>query len=234
MIIMLVDGLEEDRTFFTKPLLKNGISLIHYLNPVKAMDNLTEIQPDAIVFVLEDYPRHWKAMLKVVRETHSREQCPFLLLCRDTPDEETVHKAMYLGGNGFVRWAEESENMVFRILEILGRYIALPNSGSKNRYFTSEGSIVFSHPKTGALISGDLISFESNHLVIMPSNRKLCFDLEPGAILSDCSLQVEQDFMSVHLKVTKNTGNLIAEFTDMPEEEVVSVKDFLGFDYKSD
>jgi hypothetical protein len=198
------------------------------------MDNLQEIQPDAIVFVLEDYPRHWTAMLKVVRETHTREQCPFILLSRDNPDEETVHKAMYLGGNGFVRWAEESDNMIFRILEILGRYIALPNLGSKRSQFTSEGSIVFSHPINGTLISGDLISFETNNLVIMPSNRKLCFDLEPGTILSDCSLQVDQEFMSVHLKVIKNTGNLIAEFTDMPEEEVVSVKDFLGFDFKSE
>jgi DNA-binding response OmpR family regulator len=231
---MLVDGLEEDRGFFTKPLLKNGISLIHYLNPVKALDNLQEIQPDAIVFVLEDYPRHWKAMLKVVRETRTREECPFLLLSRDTPDEETVHKAMYLGGNGFVRWAEESENVVFRIMEILGRYIALPNMRSNQQKFTTEGSIVFSHPMNGTLISGDLISFETNHLVIMPSHRKLCFDLEPGTILTDCSLQVEQEFMSVHLKVVKNTGNLIAEFTDMPEEDVVSVKDFLGFEYKSD
>jgi hypothetical protein len=77
---------------------------------------------------------------------------PFILLSRDTPDEETVHKAMYLGGNGFVRWAEESDNMIFRILEILGRYIALPNLGSKRTKIHHLRALSFlAHPMNGTL-----------------------------------------------------------------------------------
>jgi len=35
------------------------------------MDNISEIQPELVLFSAEDYPRHWKIFLKVLRVFYS-------------------------------------------------------------------------------------------------------------------------------------------------------------------
>ncbi|AFG37531.1 hypothetical protein [Spirochaeta africana] len=42
--------------------------IIHYEHAVKAMDNLSEIQPDVVVVSAHDFPRHWKALYMILRE----------------------------------------------------------------------------------------------------------------------------------------------------------------------
>ena len=67
MKLLLV--LSSDETYnhishFVKPL---GFELIRYNHILKAMDNIDEIEPAAIIISARDFPRHWKIMVQFVR-----------------------------------------------------------------------------------------------------------------------------------------------------------------------
>ncbi len=59
--ILISEMLESSQEL--KPFLKGyDFDLIHYRTPLKAMDNLEEISPDAIIINTIDFPRHWKVL----------------------------------------------------------------------------------------------------------------------------------------------------------------------------
>jgi len=226
MIILLVNGLPEERAYFAAPLKKIGISLVLYSNPVKAMDNLEEIKPDAIWFVVEDFPRHWKSMLGQIRQTYGRDECPFILISREHLGEEDIHKAMYLGANGFLKWDELSSSLVHKGVDILSRYMVLPKFTQENQQSITGGSLVFTHPERGSLMSGELLSLEGLFLVFLPGNRYQSFDLEEGEILKDVSLQVGENFTNITLQILKNSGNILCK---LEEEDLKKIKNLTEY-----
>lgn len=106
--------------FYLKPL---GFEPIRYRNPLKALDNLDEIAPDAIILSVTDYPRHWKVVASAIRAERSKEECVLVLLKGERFPFEEAAKASQLGVNGVVRddLQDRHEQMLFQ--KLLKRYM---------------------------------------------------------------------------------------------------------------
>ncbi|MDR1588437.1 MAG: hypothetical protein LBS57_13370, partial [Treponema sp.] len=52
-------GIAEGRGIAGDNQLSIPIEIIHYSQALKAMDNIEEINPDAIIISACDFPRHW-------------------------------------------------------------------------------------------------------------------------------------------------------------------------------
>ena len=102
MKILVVAEKEHILQSIKKHLPPLGFDFIFYNNPVKALDNLAEISPELIIFSAEDYPRHWKPFLKVLRNSFSHEKCIFIILKTSYFSFEDAEKSIFLGANGLV------------------------------------------------------------------------------------------------------------------------------------
>lgn len=75
---LLLVSTQEHHIQYCQSLGIQESNIIHYTHPVKALDNLTEIKPDIAIFSANDFPRHWKPFLILLRSV--RPDAPFLLL----------------------------------------------------------------------------------------------------------------------------------------------------------
>jgi hypothetical protein len=98
-----------------------GYTVEHSAEPVRAIANLDDIDPQAILFSAADFPRHWKAMLKVVRERWDRKQLPFVVAAPADLEIEEAAKAAHLGANGIVGAEPARAEELSRIEMILRR-----------------------------------------------------------------------------------------------------------------
>ena len=73
--------------------------IIHYTNPIKAVDNYFEIDPDVVIFNVQDFPRHWKIGIQFLRDLKGRNDAVFILLSEKPLTTDEADKALYLGVN---------------------------------------------------------------------------------------------------------------------------------------
>ena len=100
MKLLLVTSKEETRNRVYSHFNRLGYEIIIYDNPLKAMDNLSEIVPEAVIFNAEDFPRHWKPFLQVLRQLFEREKSVFILLKGESFNDEEALKAGSLSVSG--------------------------------------------------------------------------------------------------------------------------------------
>src|SRR6056297_3862262 len=102
MKTILVIEDQETKERISRHLMPLGFDFIHYLNPVKALDNIDEIEPDLVIFSAEDFPRHWKPFIRLLRAKHSKEEAVFILLTGENFSSEEASKATILDVNGMI------------------------------------------------------------------------------------------------------------------------------------
>jgi len=88
--------MQTEHADYLKNLCRNtGIEILHYAHPMKALDNLSELNPDYIVWNADDFPRHWKA---VRASTMELEKSPHFAIVSDhAVSDDEIKKAEALG-----------------------------------------------------------------------------------------------------------------------------------------
>ncbi len=107
-------------SLYVKPL---GFELIRYRHAVKAMDNIDEVDPRAIVISARDFPRHWKTMVQFFRSERSRDECPVIILTGEDFTVEERSKASFLGVSGTILEKLDSPAEIERFHGIISRYL---------------------------------------------------------------------------------------------------------------
>jgi len=214
-----------------------GFDFISYQNPVKAIDNIDEIDPDLILFSAEDFPRHWKPFLSFLRSRKDREDSVFILLTGKSFSEEEASKATALAVNGIVH-TEFEEHDVITLQDILARYNLLPEIRSDRRYpafWMKEIDLAFTHPYSFSLITGDLTDISLGGISFLPDMPHVTSDILEGEELTGCSLSIEDQVFSIDMKVVRNNRILALHFIDLPEDIHAVLMDYLNkMRYRSD
>ncbi|OHD12708.1 MAG: hypothetical protein A2Z96_07505 [Spirochaetes bacterium GWB1_48_6] len=205
-----------------KDLLRSlGISLVHYTDPIKAMDNLRETGPKIILYSLQDFPRHWKIMMRFLKEDLGKSQVIFILFSREKPDVEEADKAVFLGVNALIQYQGNAESLARQVKDIYARYGAFENDGEPV-YLWETGDtplgFLFRHPIQQFLIPGRLTRLEKLHGVFKPENRLDILQLEAGQTLTNCSLFIENQSVFLDCLILSNTGQLLLEFQNPCEK----------------
>ncbi|RKX75514.1 MAG: hypothetical protein DRP60_08695 [Spirochaetes bacterium] len=99
MIILILADDKSLKTRFSSYFGKLGYSVIQYTHPLKTMDNMDEISPDVFVCSAVDFPRHWKLLVKQIRDTRDREEAAVILCVDKDFESEEADKAAFLGVN---------------------------------------------------------------------------------------------------------------------------------------
>lgn len=207
MILMLVKD-ESPWTELGRQLAPYGVSLVHYRHPLKAMDNLEEIHPAIVLYDLQDFPRHWKILVKYLREEFNKDQVVFLLLTKGQAPLEEANKALYLGVNGILQDGDP-ETLARNIREVFLRYgnFEVP-SAAETLETTEPLPFLFRHPRRRHLVTGMFTRYDGTRATFKPDFAHEVADLVEGEVITAGSLRVAESLVVVDATVVKNHGQL--------------------------
>lgn len=227
--LLLIDN---DRTadlasFYLRPL---GFEPVRYRSPLKALDNLEEIQPDAVIISARDFPRHWKVMAASVRAEHSKEECVLILLKGEFFSLDEADKASQLGINGVVKDNLDDRHEQAHLQRLLKRYVTIDDSRGAERLAPSAWDrldFMFSHPRSLQPVGGAIETVSVTGLSFMPDSETVAADLSVGEILEDCSVRAGDRILSLSCRVARTGRVLGLAIKDMASEEKAFYEDYL-------
>lgn len=227
-VLVIEDQTTKER--ISRHLTPLGFDFIHYLNPVKALDNIDEINPDLVIFSAEDFPRHWKPFIRLLRAQRSRDEAVFILLTGDMFSADEASKATVLEVNGMVDTRLEDEE-IQHLQDIFARYNVLSEPRSDRRYPASwtEGiDFAFTHPKTFALVTGRITDISLGGLNFLPDMPQSTADILEGEVLHGCSFSLNNKVCTIDAKVTRNNRKIAFQFTEISTECHTALMEYLN------
>lgn len=209
-----------------KTLRPHGFDFIHYRNPLKALDNIEEIAPDLVVFSAEDFPRHWKPFLRLLREYASKEECVFILLKGETFDYDEAAKATFLGVNGVLDEALDDPADIQILQDLISRYLAFRETRIDKRYIPGafdDIEFVFTHPSAFKMVTGTVLDLAPESISFRPDVPLLVQDIKDGSDIHTCTLKTGDHIFSCSVHVVRNSGNMALRFSNLPlaEREII-------------
>jgi hypothetical protein len=228
LLLIESDRIADIVGFYLRPL---GFETVRYRNPVKAIDNLEEVDPDAIVVSARDFPRHWKVLAQAVRGERPRDECVIVLLKGDSFPIEEAAKAAFIGVNGVLKDDLDDKREQGRFQALLKRYIVVDEERSADRIMPSSWDrldFMFAHPSSLAPISGKLEAISPTGLSFVPDNPALAADLAPGALIDDCSMRVGSDILGLSCRVVHSGRVLGLEIDSIADDDRSRLEDYLS------
>lgn len=230
MKLLLVTAKDETREKIFKHFERLGYDIINYDNPLKAMDNLEEVAPNAVIFNAEDFPRHWKPFLQVLRQLFKREDSVFIILKGDSFDNEEALKAGSLSVSGVISENFESSDEILQIENILSRYLVHDDSRGPRRFkagLYSNVEFLFNHPENFTLITGAVSDVSFDGIRITPDHPYHTSSIREGTNIPACSIRFGDYICSVGVRVVRNNKSISFRFIDFDESDRDCFIDFL-------
>jgi len=209
MIILVISGSDERFQIISSHIKPMGFEVVHYSYVQKALDNLAEINPRAIIVNAQDFPRHWKVVVQFVRSEKSKEACPiYLFTGPDFPTEEKS-KASFLGVNRQLDENIENWNEIEDFFERLSRNI-LPGERRKYSRLVVEPwhrfNFMFVNPNEKKVVTGDLLTISV-----------LTRNIAPNTEVAECSMRIGGSVYSPVCRIVNISDTVSIEFISFPE-----------------
>ncbi|MFA6507303.1 MAG: PilZ domain-containing protein [Treponemataceae bacterium] len=227
LLVVDADAAYKLVSFYLKPL---GFELIRYRSPVKAMDNLDEIDPDAVIISAEDFPRHWKTIVQFIRSERNKEKTTIVILKGPNFTFEEAAKAVQVGVNGIASDDFDDPEELERLQDILGRYRPIRNGRTSHRVRPADWDrveFILSVPATGAIATGRVTSLSDSGLAFKPDDPDCMKGIEPGTEFADCSLRVGASILSPGCRLIRSKPTFAFTFSQIPENERTSLAAYI-------
>ncbi|MGA2545124.1 MAG: PilZ domain-containing protein [Rectinemataceae bacterium] len=228
LLLIESDRIADIARFYLRPL---GFETVRYRNPVKTIDNLEEINPDAIVVSARDFPRHWKVLAQAVRAEKSKDECVIVLLKGEAFPLEEAAKASNIGINGIVKDKLDDRREQARFQQLLKRYMVVDEERAADRIMPSAWDrldFMFAHPVSLSPISGKLEAISPTGLSFVADIPALASDLAAGDLIEDCSMRVGADILSLSCRVAHSGRVLGLEIETMADDDRSRLEDYLA------
>jgi methylmalonyl-CoA mutase cobalamin-binding subunit len=212
LVVARNDTLKNLLAYHLKPL---GFELVYFSDPVEALDELEKQDPEMVLASAVDFPRHWKVLVKLLRERRSKEECVFVLLAGSLPFEEAA-KATHLGVNGIISAVAGDKQQVRQLAELYRRYRSVKDQRRFQRLTPAEGErvqLVFVHPRSTAIITGALAEISIQGAGFKPADPESTADLRRGEQIPLATLRVGEDIVTLACQVCRNRGELGLQFS---------------------
>lgn len=200
--------------FHLRPL---GFEVEHLPDPVAAVAHIDDIAPEAVLFHAGDYPRHWKAALKVAREKRAREELIFVLMAAPGFEVEEAAKAAFLGANGIVGEDLAEKTQLYRLEELIRRYRPVEDKRAVTRVVPAADEaplFAFTHPGRRSLVAGRIREISIDGASFKPGPASVVADLEAGRRLPSCSLKLADGIVGMSARVTRNRSEMGFQFLE--------------------
>jgi len=226
MKALLIADTDTTETALVHRIKPWGFDCIHYRSALKALDNIPEIEPDAVFISAGDFPRHWKTLVQFIRSDSSRDETVIILLINERFTAEDADKAVYIGVQAIIGEAFDRESDERRLAEVFSRYRSLPSETAQSMEEppVERSMFLFTNPANETIITGKIERLSMTGLRFKPDAPSSTAGLAEGAILEQCSLKVDKAILHVRCMIKKNANALLLDFVEPSERfsQVVS------------
>ena len=220
MKLLLVLGSDDNSDIISGSIRPLGFELIRYRHVLKAMDNIDEINPDAIVISARDFPRHWKVLVQFVRSERPKELCPIIVLRDPGFSTEETSKGFFLGVSGVVDDALHKPEELDRLQNILGRYVPVHEKRRYHRFLVEPWHRVgFLANIKKSIVTGEVKTISSGGLSFMPDESMPVQGIAMDTELKECSLRIGDAIISPVCRIVRTGRTLSLEFTSIIKNE---------------
>lgn len=230
MKILLVSERDELKSYIRRNFMPRGAEIIQYYNPIKAMDNLDELEPDVVLFSAQDFPRHWKPFLIFLRDSRAREQCVFVILTGDEFDHEEADKAQALQVNGIVHERLHDRQELARLKDLVNRYRDIGDARTEHRLVPTRidtVGFVFSHPASLELICGRVEDLSAAGVSFIPNDRRKTIDIAVGDRIDVCSLRIGHNVVAFPAGVIRNERSISLVFDELTDGQRSLIRSYV-------
>ena len=205
-----------------KSVVPLGFELIQYRHMLKAMDNIDEIDPVAVLVSARDFPRHWKILVQYIRDERPREICPIIVLKDSGFSAEETSKAFFLGASEVMDDVLSKPDAVDRLIRVLGRHVPVKEKRRHKRLAVEPWNRIgfIAAPAAGtSLITGEVTAISARGLSFSPDKTVYPSGSTLPAELRDCSLRAGDAILSPVCRVVRKGRSLSLEFIAFPGDE---------------
>jgi hypothetical protein len=230
MKLLLILGSDDSYDIIAQYVRPLGFELIRYRHVLKAMDNVDEINPTAIVISARDFPRHWKVLIQFIRSERSRESCPIIVLKGNSFPIEECSKAFFLGASGLIDESLHNLSELDRLQKILGRYVPINERRKYNRLYVEDWQrfdFLFVNPANRFIISGALKTISAGGISFLPIFPSLLQDTPLDTELTECSLRSGDIILAPVCRMVRSGRMISLEFVSFPESEKQTLEQYL-------
>jgi hypothetical protein len=222
MKLLLIFAADDNCNIISRSVSPLGFEMIHYRQVLKAMDNIDEINPSAIVVSARDFPRHWKFLVQFVRTERANEICPIVILKGGNFSTEEATNAYFLGVSGVIDDSLNSPAEISRLKNILSHSAPLEEK-RKNRRFRVEpwhrACILAVNRREKSLVAGDVENISSGGMAFVPANSPPIGDASLNDQFDECSLRIGDSILSPVCRLVRTGEKPAMEFVSFPENE---------------
>lgn len=210
-------------------IISSGFDIIHYRSAVKALDNIGEIEPDAIFISAVDFPRHWKTLVQFVRADTIRGDILIVLLVNERFSTDDAHKANFIGVQAILNEKLDSCEDTEILKKMFSRYGIVSTNKIINTDILSEKALfMFTNPLNDTIITGKIENITESDLRFRPDAPSATANLASKAILEQCSLKIDKKILSPRCKIVSNNTIITLEFIEKSEELSKTLHDFIN------
>jgi hypothetical protein len=232
MKLLLVFAADDNCNIISRSVSQLGFEMIRYRQVLKAMDNIDEINPSAIVVSARDFPRHWKFLVQLVRTERANETCPIVILKGGNFSTEETTSAYFLGVSGVIDDSLNSPAGINRLQDILSH--CAPNGAAplgapplsekrKHRRFHIEpwhrASILTVNRREKTLVTGDIENISAGGFAFYPVNSPPMGDASLNCQFDECSLRLGDSIISPICNLVRSGEKPAMKFVSFPESE---------------
>jgi hypothetical protein len=236
MKLLLIFAADDNCNIISKSIRPLGFEMIRYRQVLKAMDNIDEINPSAIVVSARDFPRHWKFLVQFVRAERTNETCPIVILKGGNFSKEEMTSAYFLGVSGVIDDSLNSPAEIDRLQNILSHYVPLEEKRKHRRFHTEpwhRACILAVNRREKTLVSGDVENISAGGLAFVNAlgGRESGVGNMTETSLNDqfdeCSLRLGDSILSPVCRLVRAGEKPAMEFASFPKGEQRLFEQFL-------
>jgi hypothetical protein len=222
MKLLLVLGSDDNYDVISQNTAPLGFELIRYRHVLKAMDNIDEVDPSAVIISARDFPRHWKILVQFVRSERSKEACPIIILKGANFNTEETSKAFFLGVNGIFSDTLDNQDDIKRLRDMLNRSLPAHES-QKTRHFFVEPwhriGLLIADFSDKPIVIGDVKIISANGLSFSSAGPLPPKSVKLNKELRECSLRVGDSLLSPVCRISGADKNISLEYVSFPGNE---------------
>jgi DNA-binding response OmpR family regulator len=230
MKMMLVADAPQLKPFLEQSFSFQQADVIHYDNPIKAMDNVEEIQPEIVLFSATDFPRHWKPFVMYLRNAYTRHEVIFVLLISDEFPSDEAAKAEHLDVNAVLDEDLTSVQTLERIRGIITRYHQNIDVRKNIRYLPGRDDDIecgFTNPYTFRFVYGTVVDISAGGLRFRPQDPEILQELDPDTVLTMSSLRLGEEMVPIRLRIIRIYESIACEFLDVSVDTEKLITDYI-------
>ncbi len=222
MKLLIVTVRDEIRRSIERIAITEDAEIVRYRSGEKALDNLEEIEPDAVFLSDRDFPGYGQRFADRIRNAETLANAAFVVLTAGPMTAEGEPGNRPSGATLVLHEDLDRESDVDRVEAMLRRLRRSHSSKHRSRISPSPQErigFLFVHPSNATLVTGVVGDISGGGLRFRPFRTELLHGLSVAMTLEGCLLRIGDEIVRCSCRISAVSRELHLSFDKLDGDE---------------